>query len=682
MKSNIFAFLLLFTSNILIIAQNNPVAVNDTSIAKLVEYVTVNVTDNDYHPTGLEFIIDDADGYFSKTESTLTFYFDYEKYYSLYYDTLEFSYRLVDESGNSGPESEASVIFIFQPSNFSDTIDIGNISAAVSSYGPLFWPGLTNNYPEEEIYNHFEFPKGSGKQLNYVTNLWVGGIDKPETLRLAAERYRQDGIDYWSGPLNSNNGILTIDTTTPIIWHRVWKVSSAEIRHHLLNLDEEGYQPIESIATWPAHGDTEKYQSHNLAPYVDVDGNDFYEPLKGDYPLIKGDQCIFFIFNDWRQHTSSLGEPIGIEVHAMVYGFDEPENEALFNTLFINYKLINRSLHTLENAYVGFFSDFDLGYYADDYVGCDVVRSTIFGYNGTEVDGENKPDFPGSYGNNPPALGLVMLGGPYLEPNDEDDPSGGCDESINGIGFADGIVDNERFGMTNSTMIYFHEYIFEPNFYYDRMKSILQDNVPQKYRLDVNTPSKFCLPWNTDPCWWGTNEIIPSGNPDWREETANPGGVPSVPGDRNMISSMGPFTFEAFSTEYIDIAFVAARGDDGPFSSVELMKIYIDTIRGRFILDPDNFGNQWLGTEEKVQVSKNTLKISPNPVKSEFWIDYTSDGREVTLSLHDIYGREISRKQVQPDGSFSMSVDHLKKGIYIVSIVDGTNIFTAKVIKE
>ncbi len=83
-----------------------------------------------------------------------------------------------------------------------------------------------------------------------------------------------------------------------------------------------------------------------------------------------------------------------------------------------------------------------------------------------------------SYGANPPAQGIVVLGGPYMDADGEDNPSGECDESINGVGFGDGIMDNERFGMNK--FIYFNNgglpYSNDPSYdfqYYNYLKGIL-----------------------------------------------------------------------------------------------------------------------------------------------------------------------------------------------------------------
>lgn len=665
--------------------QNVPVAVSDTASATLGQYVTVNVISNDYHPDGLEFKVTACYGAVSFTDSTLTFYMEYDRFYHQQTDTLKYGYQLKDENGDFGLESFGNVWLLFDASHYTDTIDIGNISASIFSYASLFWPGPT----QEDHINHFEFPKGSGKSLNFSTKLWLGGIDGSGNLRLAAERYRQTGIDYWEGPLSVSEGNVSIDTATPVNWHRAWKLSSAEINHHLAHWQDIDYNPIENIKNWPAHGDESLDQSHNLAPYVDVDGDNQYDPYKGDYPLIKGDQCVFFIFNDWRFHTETQGESIGLEAHAMAYAFDEPENDAFFNTVFINYRLINRSSQTFSETYLGIFSDFDIGFALDDYIGCDVSRGAFYGYNGNEIDGNGEPQ---AYGENPPAQAVVFLGGPYLDANDTDDPSGGCDESINGVGFGDGVVDNERYGLTNFMSWWGGSSIHgAPNVadeYYNYLQSKWRNGTPLTYGGDgysgndsIGVRAKFLFPGLTDPCWWGTNGTMPDGDPDWKEETSVDG-EPSVPADRRGIGSMGPFTFLAGATHNIDIAFVAARGDDGPYSSVDLLKIYIDTVRGRFFQNPDDFGNQWLALEEETINNQDNLKVYPNPATDELWIDYNADGRTIIYSIYDLYGRQLITKQISTVSTFSISLNEFEEGIYIVTIHDKNLLLTAKILKR
>ena len=354
------------------------------------------------------------------------------------------------------------------------------------------------------------------------------------------------------------------------------------------------------------------------------------------------------------------------------------------NTVFFSYKIFNRSDHTLSDTYIGVFCDFEIGYAFDDYVGCDVGRGAFYGYNGEEIDGDGEPH---SYGENPPAQGIVILGGPLMDPNNLDDPAGGCDESINGVGFGDGVVDNERYGMTK--FIYFNNSggaqgdPFQAVEHYNYMKAIWKDSTAMEYGGSGHVSggaygpaANFMFPGLSDPCYWGTGGEKPYGPVDWTEETAG-----NKPADRRGLSVMGPFTFLPGAVQKVDLAFITARGDDGPGSSVELLKEYIDEVKQDYKKNSDYYGYQWLGEQEHQVINKNTLKVFPNPASSEIWVDYTAGGNHATYSVYDTYGREVRQGTIRGSRSH-ISLAGLKKGLYVVTVHDGNTIYTAKVMKE
>ncbi len=690
MKKSVL-YILISVLSVTMMPQNPPVAINDTVKASFGEIITVNVVYNDYHPDGVNFNVTKVipgNPLNTFTDSTITFTPEYWTYYNHsngYYKRC--TYEITDENNQT---HKADIIVEFFNSQFSDTIDIGNVKAAFFAYGPLFFPGCT--YTNNPV-KFFEFPKESGRHVNFVSNLWLGGLDGSGQLHLAAEKYRCVGIDYWAGPVSSNNGEIYADSITPYRWHRVWKLSAEQVRYHIDHWKEQGYEPIVNIKTWPAHGDESLYQSNELAPFVDTDGDEKYDPYSGDYPLIRGDQAIFFIFNDLTYHSETKGDTLGIEIHAMAYAFDEPENDALTNTIFLSYKIFNRSSNTYTDTYVGMYSDYDIGNWKDDYLSTDVSRGAIIGYNGDDFDEDyvnNNQDTTFGYGENPPAHAVVFLGGPYMDANATDDPDGGCDESINGIGFADGIVDNERYGLTNSfgfsppgpapTLDWAYDY-------YNYLKSIWKDGNHMKYYFfgwagddSTKVDANFIYPGLSDTCFWGTGGIVPDTDPDWKEETAYMG-LPNEPGDRRALGSMGPFTFYPNTFQNIDIAFVTAQGDGGSYSSVELVKVYIDSIRSSYKLDSDNFGFKWLGNEER-KVEKQNLRIFPNPAKDEIRLDYIAEGQTIEFAIYDAFGRLVNVGQLSNSGELRISINELKIGIYIIKITDQNKMYSAKILKN
>lgn len=657
----------------------NPTAVNDTVFdpVKIGEFVTVLVTANDYDEDGDEVLIKLAPGSNSNTDTTITYFIDYSIFGGVS-DKIVFNYFIEDENGNSGPNSTAKVVLTNIENNGFEFLDVNNISARFNAFGNHFWdmPG--------GVGSQYAFPKGSSQRSIFNFVFWLGGIDESSQLRIAAERYQQQGNDYWTGPLSFNNQEAWIDTTTVAQWFKIWKLSKEEVEYHALHWNDPGYVPIENILSWPAHGNVDLGQSFHLAPFIDINNDTIYDPITGDYPLIRGDQTLFFIFNDQLPHTETGGQPIGIEIHGFAYAFNMPDDPQLNNTTFLSYKIFNRSQHTLTNTYAGLFSDIDLGSAWDDYVGCDISRGAFYCYNGEEIDGNGEPE---AYGANPPAQGIIVLGGPYMDSDGNDNPANQCDESINGVGFGDGVVDNERYGMNN--FIYFNNtgfnYQVDPQTdyeYYNYLKGIWRDSTVMEYGGNGHASSgaygpaaKFMFPGTTDPCNWGTAGEPPYGPVEWTEETAE-----NPPGDRRGLCSMGPFTLEPNGFHKIDVAFVTARGDS-IINSVDLLMEYIDSVKTFYYEDPDHFGYQYLGNEELI-INENKIMVYPNPASSEIYVQYKTETNNAQYVIFNSFGAEALSGKLNNNGIHQINLSGLEEGFYILQIKDGSRQKSCKVLKK
>ena len=405
----------------------------------------------------------------------------------------------------------------------------------------------------------WEVPAGSGKQTIFQHSLWFGGLDADDSLHLAAYRYGQIGRDFWSGPLKTTDA--TIDMMTVLKYHHIWNLSREEVDYFIAHHGEAGYEAPEDILTWPAHGVGDF--AHDLAPFVDVDGDGNYNPEAGDYPDIKGDQCLFFIFNDgFKEHGESQGKQIGLEVHAMAYAYNTPNDEALNNTVFFNYQFFNRSVNDYHDVYLGLWTDWDIGYMFDDYVGCDVQRNSCFGYNGFPVDGNNGPE---AYGDNPPVQVLTVLAGPYTNAN-------------------------ERLGMTgfmyhnNSSNVNGDPSKAED--YYNYMQNLWKNGQPMLFGGNgysngtLDLPCKYMFPGDSDPDNIGTNGIQPEGYGTngvyWTEEQCG-----NTPYDRRGLASVGPFSFNAGGTQELDYAMITVWKNESQ-SAMERKGEFIDHIISLF----------------------------------------------------------------------------------------------------
>jgi hypothetical protein len=653
-----FLFLALLLAVLTTIGQNNPpVAVNDTvnGVVGNPVYVTQSfLLQNDYDPDGDSIFIKHVFG-FQKVNDT-TWSKNINPYST---DTIiKARYIIKDEHNTNSTVTDNIIIRIKGAVRF-DSLDVNNINALISPVGQHFWDFETA---------HFEVPKGSGKHSVFSHTVWIGGINDGDTLCTAAECYRQTGADFFVGPIT--NGF---DSNYYINWNRVWKLDKEQIRYHINNWNQPAYSSIDAIKNWPANGDIALGQSPQIAPFYDKNTNGTYEPMQGDYPLIRGDQAVFFVFNDVKNiHTESKGYPLGIEIHGMAYGYNRPDDSTLNNTLFMHYDIINRSESNYHDTYFGFFTDFDLGLASDDFIGSDVTNGMMYCYNGTSTDGTGQP---ASYGEHPPAIGLKVIGGPFLEPDGIDNPSGECGYSLNGLNFGDNVVDNERFGMTNFFCLNNsgNWYMTDPEVaiqYYNYMISYWMDGTQMLYGGNghittggVGPECNFMFPGNSDTiCNLGTNGIPPNGGYNqngyyWTENTTG-----NEPGDRRGVASVGPFNFSAGETVPLDYCFSWARdyqGDNN--SSVELLR---DRIAA---LTPDwnylaNIPLTYYGVPENTKGVSHL--VYPNPVHKKATIVVEGSSKQ-PYQLYSITGELILHGILNP-GNNLLDISTLKPGVYIL----------------
>ena len=497
----------------------------------------------------------------------------------------------------------------------------------------------------------YEVPKGSNRFAIYSGSLWMGGTDINNQLKLAALTFR-DGNDFWAGPLSATQGSGNYNGTQPVGYTSIRDFGSATTTadiclaydhfdtitkalvlkynnwwecnnqgqagvpfHELAECKEYDIDPLTTselnqIKNWPAHGDASLFQDHYLAPFYDRNGNTWYEPELGDYPWyddivtgrddiqcgndrrisLYGDATCWWVFNDKGNiHTETQGDPIGMEIRAQAFAFST--SDEVNRMTFYNYDLINRGTQTLYNTYFSQFLDPDLGYYKDDYVGCDVSRGLGYAYNGDNDDEDDGGKF--GYGKNPPAIGVDFFEGPYLDPDNIDNKVYDVSNSSNpvqdaldsngivykgiGIGYSDGIVDNERFGMRRFS--YFTGGATTAPFsdpttaaqYYNFMKGNWSNGTPMTYdnangQNSSATKSSYMFPGDSDPLGWATQGAIVNG--DWTEATGA-----NTAGDRRFVQSAGPFTLKPGAFNNITVGVIYGRGSDGnAFSSVVALK--------------------------------------------------------------------------------------------------------------
>lgn len=466
-------------------------------------------------------------------------------------------------------------------------LDINNVRAKILNGGDMWWDIFGNS---EARYAVPKPPVGQvGPSSQFASSVWIGGYDAGGSLKTAAQTYRQfGGNDYWPGPLSST---ATIDPATCIAWDKFFKINRADVEtYYNWAINQVGGNPIASggtlpdamdvINNWPAYGP----EGQPLAPYYDVTGDGFYNPAEGDVPdfditgtrgcaaQLYGDQCIFWVFNDKGNiHTETGGAAIGIEIQAQAFAF--ATNDELNNATFYKYKIINKSSFRLDSTFFGIWDDADLGWYKDDYVGCDVGLGFGVLYNGLSVDGTGQAT---AYGANPPAVGIDFFEGPFADPDGADNSPSTVPESF--LNYGDGIIDNERLGMCK--FMYFNNDYNPVNGnpspggdHYQYLTGTWKNGTRITYGGNGTTGSVGCnymFPGLTDPAGFGVGGTLnnPITMPNWDEVSEN-----NVPDDRRFLESAGPFTLQPGAVNVITIGVPWARATQGgPLASVALLK--------------------------------------------------------------------------------------------------------------
>lgn len=301
-------------------------------------------------------------------------------------------------------------------------LDINNVRALIMNGGDMWWDRGSSTAK-------YEVPKGSGKSSMFAGSIWVGGYDEQNNLKVCAQLFRSNGSnDYWPGPLDLKTA--TIDKSTCNEWDKFWKINKSDLlafRALVKNgspVDDSKYDPIRQ---WPAAGNAHATGksgtdgslapflmdkgAESYAPFEDVDKDGKYDYEKGDYPAILGDQYIWWVFNDaGGVKTETETGNIGMEVQTSAFAYSS--KDYLNDATFYNYRLINRGTLNLNKTYMATWTDADLGYAFDDYIGCDTARSLGVLYNAKTPDGNGEPT---SYGTQIPMVGVDFFIGPKLD---------------------------------------------------------------------------------------------------------------------------------------------------------------------------------------------------------------------------------------------------------------------------
>lgn len=498
----------------------------------------------------------------------------------------------------------------------------------------------------------FEVPRGSGLHSIITGALWIGGKDNLNNLYVAAQTYRQifpssrprAQAGFWPGPIGT-----TLAPLHSSKYDKVWKVSKTQVDNHKVLYAQSSYNIPADIATWPGNGNTANGEAAMLAPFIDVNSDGIYSPVQGDYPDIKGDQALYVILNDKGNIKEPVSASMNTEIHVLFYGFDNQANSPVYNTLFSEYRIINRGANNLHDFYAGLWVDFDLGNWNDDFIGCDTLNNRFFVYNGDNFDEDSvymnwggPPTLVSSvkgYGLNPPVQSVAFL-----------------DKKLNHFMYY-----TNDMNPTNGNPI-------TANDYYNYLRGIWKDNKILTYGGDgtnqANLPAAHMFTGNpVNLSGWSELNTLTSPN------------LPNFPSDRRGIGSIGPFNINAGQELKFTVAYTYSRGTSNLNS---VTQSHTDAIAVQ-----NFFRNQVMGAP-KPAISNGGLQLFPNPAQDRLNIQFPATflNQPVTISITDYTGRTILQKSLKAEVNLQqLDISKLSKGIYQVSVTSENQTITSRLVK-
>lgn len=435
----------------------------------------------------------------------------------------------------------------------------------------------------------FEFPKNSGRTAIFESGFVWGTKIAGDTIP------RVCGSTYGSG---LQPGIIKADGTASdpsSPKYRIYRVRpdvypggpqvdlSAEAK-------EEGTTEQQLRAQY--EGDWTQWPADIGAPYVDKNNNGKYDPAV-DIPGVNGaGQTVWYVTNDLDSVKAKKlygTSSIGMEMQVTAWAYNR--EGALGNTEFRKYKLINKSKPAISNTgitydsmYVSYWSDAELGYVGDDYLGTDTANNFLYVYNGNDIDIDYSP-LP------PPAIAYNLIQGPMVD-------------SPGSTAMFDGriIQDKKNLKITASTAFDVGDpNLSSPAMGYNPLGSV------EFYRF-MQGLSFFGDP-KIDPVSKKKTTFYAPGDPvnksGWFE-----GMYP--PGDRRGIISSGPFYMAPGDTQEVVYAITAAGGTDR-FNSIKLLRYYNDVIA--------TFYRNGLNVSPKLPVVKADINYDLNGINLDWGND-------------------------------------------------------------
>ena len=510
-------------------------------------------------------------------------------------------------------------------------LDRNQVSALVSNNGQFF------RSHEYLVMNQYVVPKDGQSIPIYHSSLWLGATDTENNARISGVRYSLSDLGFFPGPVSSTNKYRD-STYLAIYGESMWKISSETIETHRQNWGSIGYTMPDIIRDWPGNGNSDLGVSANLAPFIDHNSNGIYEPHLGDYPDIRGDEAVYVIFNDLAiQDSTYQNIKLGVEVHAMFYQFSG--NPLLDHNTFLQFKVFNRGTENYNDLKLGLYTDFDMGYYEDDYVGCDTNLNLMYVYNQDNYDEDDGYQF--GYGSEVPAVAVQTLN------------------------------NNMRsFAVFTASLSYPYADPVNVNQYMEILNGKWADGSPMVEggmgypgsSGSSNVPTRYLFPGN------------PNDTSQWSMES-----IYAYPGDVRGVMVMDEENLQSGEFICYDFVFVFAREKGNSrlenvntlFKTAASLKSFYDSS----VIDGCYLYAQSSGRPE----IDDFAKIYPNPTDGEVTIEFdslmNSQIRVLSTSGNELRNQTFNNLRV-----LTLDLTALPSGIYLIEIQSGDSMTTKKLV--
>lgn len=511
-----------------------------------------------------------------------------------------------------------------------DSIDINNINAVALVHGDMWWkPGATS------IANRYGcfYPNGTRKPLSFAAAMWLSGYDDGGNLHVSAQTYRQDGNDYWPGPLDGSGNL---SYTTSSEWARIWKVTRADVEAYKAYAFHTVTNTPASILAWPGKGNSHAKGRDNMplvvdkemAPFIDRNGDGIYQPLKGDYPDFKGDQALWWVVSDnGPSHNQTNGQPLKAEVKVMANAYKR--NTLIDNVVYYDYAITNRSATNYRNVRWALWHDVDFGYYSGEYAHFDSARRLGIIFH------EYRPGISGEPANviiDTSSRGVTLI----HQPGDE----GSSYEPAGSFIY----YNNDPSIIGNPA---------SPGDYSGYMRATLRNGVHfNAGGVDVN------YLFTEDPSLPGSA-----------------GCAGSVTRGRRFVLSTADFSLSAGHTEHVLIALVADSTTGGcPRLNFAGIKATADTAWAVYHNPPPE-----VGVRDEA-VANAHLSVFPNPAQDHVTV-LLPGAEDGTLDVFDVVGVRVASTLIH-NGAAGLDVAMLPPGLYVVRVNGSVGTASAYFVKQ